>query len=60
MNCVPPSQLTVYHDGLFDGVADLGADTRRALTAQTDGLARLAEDIDDVSRAAARDRVLGP
>lgn len=47
----PIATLTVYHDGLFDGVTDLGADTRNVLTAQTDRLARLAEDIDDVSRA---------
>jgi len=47
----PIATLTVYHDGLFDGVTDLGPDTRNVLTAQTDRLARLAEDIDDVSRA---------
>ena len=47
----PIATLTVYHDGLFDGVTDLGPDTRSVLTAQTDRLARLAEDIDDVSRA---------
>lgn len=47
----PIATLTVYHDGLFDGVTDLGANTRNVLTAQTDRLARLAEDIDDVSRA---------
>ena len=47
----PIATLTVYHEGLFDGVTDLSADTRNVLTAQTDRLARLAEDIDDVSRA---------
>lgn len=47
----PIATLTVYHDGLFDGVTDLGPDTRSVLTAQTDRLSRLAEDIDDVSRA---------
>jgi two-component system sensor histidine kinase BaeS len=47
----PIATLSVYHDGLFDGVTDLGADTRNVLTAQTDRLARLAEDIDNVSRA---------
>ncbi len=47
----PIATLTVYHDGLFDGVTNLGPDTRDVLTAQTDRLARLAEDIDDVSRA---------
>ena len=47
----PIATLSVYHDGLFDGVTDLGADTRNVLAAQTDRLARLAEDIDDVSSA---------
>lgn len=47
----PIATLTVYHDGLFDGLTDLGPDTRDVLSAQTDRLARLAEDIDDVSRA---------
>jgi len=47
----PITTLALYHDGLFDGVTDLGDDTRFVLTAQTDRLARLADDIDDVSRA---------
>ena len=47
----PIAILSVYHDGLFDGVTDLEADTRNVLTAQTHRLTRLAEDIDDVSRA---------
>ena len=47
----PIATLTIYHDGLYDGVTDLSADTRHVLTAQTDRLARLVEDIDDVSRA---------
>ena len=47
----PIATLTLYHEGLYDGITDLNADTRNVLTAQTDRLARLAEDIDDVSRA---------
>ena len=47
----PIATLSMYHEGLFDGVTDLSPDTRNVLTAQTDRLARLAEDIDDVSRA---------
>lgn len=47
----PIATLTIYHDGLYDGVTALDEDTRQALGAQTDRLARLAEDIDDVSRA---------
>jgi two-component system sensor histidine kinase BaeS len=47
----PIATLTVYHEGLYDGVTDLSADTHNVLTAQTDRLARLAEDIDVVSRA---------
>lgn len=47
----PISTLSMYHEGLFDGVTDLNEDTRVVLAAQTDRLARLAEDIDDVSRA---------
>ena len=41
----------MYHEGLFDGVTDLSTETQNVLKAQTDRLARLAEDIDDVSRA---------
>lgn len=47
----PIATLSAYHEGLFDGVTDLDADTRTVLTAQTDRLARLAQDINDVSRA---------
>jgi two-component system, OmpR family, sensor histidine kinase BaeS len=47
----PIATLSMYHEGLFDGVTDLTGDTRTVLTAQTDRLARLAEDIDDVSLA---------
>jgi two-component system sensor histidine kinase BaeS len=47
----PIATLTLYHEGLYDGITDLNADTRNVLTAQTARLARLAEDIDDVSRA---------
>lgn len=47
----PIATLTVYHEGLFDGITDLGPDTQAVLTSQIDRLTRLAEDIDDVSRA---------
>ncbi|GMA21653.1 ATP-binding protein [Arsenicicoccus piscis] len=47
----PITTLTAYHDGLHDGVVQLGADSQAALTEQTDRLARLAEDIDEVSTA---------
>ncbi|CAI9411544.1 sensor histidine kinase [Aestuariimicrobium sp. T2.26MG-19.2B] len=47
----PIATLSAYHEGLVDGVIELDVDTRAVLTAQTDRLARLAEDIDDVSRA---------
>lgn len=47
----PIATLALYHEGLYDGVTNLGDDTRIVLTAQTDRLARLADDIDDVSRA---------
>ena len=47
----PITTLTAYHDGLHDGVVTLGPDSQTALTEQTDRLARLAEDIDEVSTA---------
>lgn len=47
----PIATLSVYHEGLFDGVTDLDNDTRAVLTAQTDRLTHLARDIDDVSQA---------
>ncbi len=47
----PIATLSAHHEGLFDGIIELDSDTRTVLTAQTDRLARLADDIDDVSRA---------
>ena len=47
----PIATLSAYHEGLHDGVAQLGPQSRSALTEQTDRLARLADDIDEVSTA---------
>lgn len=47
----PIATLSAYHEGLHDGVVTLGDDSRMALTAQTERLARLAEDINEVSTA---------
>ncbi|AKT50724.1 HAMP domain-containing sensor histidine kinase [Arsenicicoccus sp. oral taxon 190] len=47
----PITTLIAYHDGLHDGVVQLGPDSQTALSQQTDRLARLAEDIDEVSTA---------
>ncbi len=47
----PITTLTAYHDGLHDGVVPLGPESQAALAEQTDRLARLAEDIDEVSTA---------
>lgn len=47
----PISTLTIYHDGLHDGVTVLGPDSRTVLAEQTSRLARLADDIDEVSTA---------
>lgn len=47
----PIATLSAYHEGLHDGVVALGDDSRLALTAQTERLARLAEDITAVSTA---------
>ena len=47
----PIATLSAYHEGLHDGVVTLGDDSRLALTAQTERLARLAEDINEVSTA---------
>ena len=47
----PIATLALYHEGLFDGITDLGVDTQTVLTSQTARLTRLADDIDDVSRA---------
>ncbi|HYO86592.1 MAG TPA: ATP-binding protein [Dermatophilaceae bacterium] len=44
----PIATLTAYHDGLHDGITHLGAHSRVALCEQTDRLARLADDIDEV------------
>lgn len=47
----PIATLSAYHDGLHDGIAELGPESRVALAEQIDRLARLADDIDDVSTA---------
>ncbi len=47
----PIATLTAYHDGLFDGVADFTPESRAVLAEQTTRLARLADDIDEVSTA---------
>lgn len=47
----PIATLSAYHEGLHDGVAVLGPDSQAALSEQTQRLARLAEDIDEVSTA---------
>ncbi|MDO5741043.1 MAG: HAMP domain-containing sensor histidine kinase, partial [Ornithinimicrobium sp.] len=47
----PIATLTIYCEGLTDGVIRWDEDTQQVLTEQTDRLARLTEDIDEVSRA---------
>ncbi|WP_131103848.1 sensor histidine kinase [Ornithinimicrobium sufpigmenti] len=47
----PIATLAAYHEGLTDGIIDLGPEARAVLTEQTARLARLADDIDEVSRA---------
>ena len=47
----PIATLKIYCEGLADGVIRWDEDTQQVLTEQTDRLARLTEDIDDVSRA---------
>lgn len=47
----PIAALSAYHEGLHDGIADLGPESRMALEEQTRRLARLADDIDEVSTA---------
>ena len=47
----PIATLSAYHEGLHDGVAVLGPESRAALSEQTRRLARLADDIDVVSTA---------
>lgn len=47
----PIATLAAYHEGLADGVIDLGPEARAVLAEQTARLARLADDIDEVSKA---------
>jgi two-component system, OmpR family, sensor histidine kinase BaeS len=47
----PIATLAAYHEGLQDGIAEVGPESRAVLTEQTERLARLADDIDDVSSA---------
>lgn len=47
----PIATLVAYHDGLHDGVASLGGESRTVLAAQTGRLTRLADDIDEVVTA---------
>jgi len=47
----PIATIGAYLDGLEDGVARWGPQTAHVMRDQTDRLVRLAEDIDDVSRA---------
>jgi len=47
----PIATLSAYHEGLHDGIAALGPESRAALEEQTRRLARLADDIDEVSTA---------
>lgn len=47
----PIATLTVYCEGLRDGVTTWNAETEQVMTQQTERLARLAADLDDVSRA---------
>jgi len=47
----PISTLGAYLDGLEDGVVDWGSDAAEVMRHQAERLSRLAEDINDVSRA---------
>ena len=47
----PIATISAYHEGLHDGVTSLGPESRAALEEQTQRLARLADDIDEVSTA---------
>ncbi|MDQ2756460.1 MAG: hypothetical protein M3Y71_07840 [Actinomycetota bacterium] len=47
----PIATLSAFHEGLHDGVATLGPESRAVLAEQTDRLARLADNIDEVSTA---------
>lgn len=56
----PIATLSAYHDGLHDGVIDLGPVSRATLAEHTGRLARLADDIDEVSRAQEGQLALDP
>lgn len=47
----PITTLTAYHDGLHDGVVTLGPESAAVLAEQTERIARLAADIEQVSSA---------
>ncbi|MDQ2756684.1 MAG: ATP-binding protein [Actinomycetota bacterium] len=47
----PIATLSAFHEGLHDGLVILGPESRAVLGEQTDRLARLADDIDEVSTA---------
>jgi signal transduction histidine kinase len=47
----PIATLAAYHEGLTDGVITLTPEARTVLLEQTERLARLADDIDEVSKA---------
>lgn len=47
----PIATLTAYHDALHDGIAVLGPESEEVLADQTGRLARLADDLDEVSTA---------
>ncbi|MFK5635441.1 sensor histidine kinase [Ornithinimicrobium sp. LYQ103] len=47
----PIATLAAYHEGLTDGVITLTPEARTVLVEQTERLARLADDLDEVSRA---------
>ncbi|WP_435198078.1 sensor histidine kinase [Janibacter sp. GS2] len=47
----PIAILSAHHEGLHDGITSLGPASQTVLAEQTDRLARLADDIDDVSTA---------
>jgi two-component system sensor histidine kinase BaeS len=47
----PIATLSAYLDGLEDGVVDWGSDSAEVMRHQAERLGRLAEDINDVSRA---------
>ena len=47
----PIATLSAYHEGLHDGVTELDENSHAVLAEQTNRLARLADDIDEVSTA---------